>query len=149
MAQENKDNAGFSLPDPAAPAAPASPETTTVPDTGAHTASTGFETEPAAVLAAENTGSRDLLIGGAILLVLFIVFFLAKNAYANGLVAKKLPPNKANASAWWLFIFLASAATGVVLAGVNAARFMAPVIIGPIAVVALASLLLTFTASRK
>lgn len=147
MAQENKDNAGFSLPDPSAPAAPAAPDTVASPEAG--TAGTGFETQPAAALAAENTGSRDLLIGGAILLVLFIVFFLAKNAYANGLVAKKLPPNKANASAWWLFIFLASAATGVVLAGVNASRFMAPVIVGPIAVVALASLVLTFTASRK
>ncbi|WP_313174966.1 hypothetical protein [Massilia sp.] len=147
MAQENKDNAGFSLPDPSAPAAPAAPDAVSAPEAG--TATTGFETQPAAALAAENTGSRDLLIGGAILLVLFIVFFLAKNAYANGLVAKKLPPNKANASAWWLFIFLASAATGVVLAGVNASRFMAPVIVGPIAVVALASLVLTFTASRK
>lgn len=147
MAQENKDNAGFSLPDPSAPAAPAAPDTVAAPDAG--TASTGFETQPGGAMAAENTGSRDLLVGGAILLVLFIVFFLAKNAYANGLVAKKLPPNKANASAWWLFIFLASAATGVVLAGVNASRFMAPVIVGPIAVVALASLVLTFTASRK
>lgn len=147
MAQENKDNAGFSLPDPSASAAPAAPDAVSAPEAG--TAATGFETQPAAALAAENTGSRDLLIGGAILLVLFIVFFLAKNAYANGLVAKKLPPNKANASAWWLFIFLASAATGVVLAGVNASRFMAPVIVGPIAVVALASLVLTFTASRK
>jgi len=147
MAQENKDNAGFSLPDPSAPAAPAAPDTVAAPDAG--TASTGFETQPASAIAAENTGSRDLLVGGAILLVLFIVFFLAKNAYANGLVAKKLPPNKANASAWWLFIFLASAATGVVLAGVNASRFMAPVIVGPIAVVALAALVLTFTASRK
>lgn len=147
MAQENKDNAGFSLPDPAA--APAATEAPAAPDSGTNTAATGFETQPAGALAAENTGSRDLLIGGAILLVLFIVFFLAKNAYANGLVAKKLPPNKANASAWWLFIFLASAATGVVLAGVNASRFMAPLIVGPIAVVALASLVLTFTASRK
>jgi len=147
MAQENKDNAGFSLPDPSAPAAPAAPDSVAAPDAG--TASTGFETQPAGAIAAENTGSRDLLVGGAILLVLFIVFFLAKNAYANGLVAKKLPPNKANASAWWLFIFLASAATGVVLAGVNASRFMAPVIVGPIAVVALAALVLTFTASRK
>jgi len=148
MAQENKDNAGFSLPDPSA--APATPDTPAAPESAApNSASTGFETQPAGALAAENTGSRDLLIGGAILLVLFIVFFLAKNAYANGLVAKKLPPNKANASAWWLFIFLASAATGVVLAGVNASRFMAPLIVGPIAVVALAALVLTFTASRK
>jgi len=148
MAQENKDNAGFKLPEPAAPAGTDAPS---VNDTAATPATTANEVEtlPTNALPAESTGSRDLLVGGAILLVLFVVFFLAKNAYATGLVAKRLPPNKANASGWWLFIFLASVATGVVLTAVNASRFLAPLVIGPIAVVALISLILTFTSSRK
>jgi len=144
METQQKDNAGFSLPEPkagdaavaSAPgAASAGPATTATMQTVDNVT--------------ENTSSRDLLIGGAILLVLFIAFFFAKNAYANGLVAKRLPPDRANASSWWLFIFLAALSTGVVLVAVNAARFMAPLVIGPLAVVALAALVLTITSSRQ
>lgn len=143
MAQDQKQNAGFSLPDPAASAsASASADAAAAPGAGT------LETLPATNNLAENTSSRDLLVGGGILLVLFIAFFFAKNAYANGLVGKRLPPNKANASGWWLFICLASLATGVVLAAVNASRFMAPLVIGPIGLVALVALVLTFTSSR-
>ena len=88
-------------------------------------------------------------IGGAVLLILFVAFFFAKNPYANGLVAKRVPPNKANASGWWLFIFLASLATGVVLAAVNAHKFLAPLFMGPLVLVGLVALLLTFTSSRR
>lgn len=143
MAQDTpKDNAGFTLPAPteAAPATPAAPA-----DTTASVAA------PAALdpVVATDTSSRDTLIGGAVLLLLFIAFFFAKNAYANGLVAKRLPPNKANASGWWLFIFLSSLSTAVVLAAVNAHKFLAPLFMAPLVLVALVALLLTFTSSRR
>lgn len=147
MAQDTpKDNAGFTLPAPteagaAAPASPASPAA----DTTASVAAPGA-LDP---VVATDTSSRDTLIGGAVLLLLFIAFFFAKNAYANGLVAKRLPPNKANASGWWLFIFLASVATGVVLAAVNAHKFFAPLFMGPLLLVGLVALILTFTSSRN
>ncbi len=146
MAQDTpKDNAGFTLPPPAstppdadAPGAPASAATATT------------EAAPAFDAAATtDTSSRDTLVGGVVLLLLFIAFFFAKNAYANGLVAKRVPPNKANASGWWLFIFLASLATGVVLAAVNAHKFLAPLFMGPLVLVGLVALLLTFTSSRR
>ncbi|MCC7683862.1 hypothetical protein [Janthinobacterium sp. FW305-128] len=145
MAQDTpKDNSGFTLPAPAsappaadAPGAPASTTATT-------------EAAPALDAAATtDTSSRDTLIGGVVLLLLFVAFFFAKNAYANGLVAKRVPPNKANASGWWLFIFLASLATGVVLAAVNAHKFLAPLFMGPLVLVGLVALLLTFTSSRR
>ena len=149
MAQDTpKDNTGFTLPAPvtapgsAPPAADAS---------AAASAATGT-TEPAPAFDAAgttDTSSRDTLIGGVVLLLLFIAFFFAKNAYANGLVAKRVPPNKANASGWWLFIFLASLATGVVLAAVNAHKFLAPLFMGPLVLVGLVALLLTFTSSRR
>jgi hypothetical protein len=141
MAQENKDNAGFSLPDPAAPATPDT--------TPAATATETVEQQPAAVQVIEDTGSRDLYIGLAVLLVLAVVFFLGKNAYANSLVAKKLPPNKANASAWCLFSALLIVSVGVVLSVVNAARFMTPLVLLPTAVLGLVLLVLTFTTSRR
>lgn len=142
MATEPNSNAGFALPTPVGASASAE----------AASASTGAEAGSMALLpdsAVSNTSSRDLLIGGAVLLVLFVAFFFAKNAYANGLVSKRLPPNKANASGWWLFVFLATLATGVVLVSVNAAKFMAPTVLGPIVAVALVALTLTLTSSRK
>jgi hypothetical protein len=142
MAQDQKDNAGFALP---------TPQTASASDTGAASATvTQSEVVTSTTInVTTDTSSRDLLIGGVILLVLFVAFFFAKNAYANTLVAKRVPPNKANAAGWWLFIFLASLATGVVLVAINSARFLAPLIIGPIAVVAVVALVLTFVSGRK
>lgn len=145
MAQETpKDNSGFTLPAPAS--------TPPAADAAASASATTATTEPAPALdpaSTTDTSSRDTLIGGVVLLLLFIAFFFAKNAYANGLVAKRVPPNKANASGWWLFIFLASLATGVVLAAVNAHKFLAPLFMGPLVLVGLVALLLTFTSSRR
>ncbi|CAM3088702.1 hypothetical protein [Janthinobacterium lividum] len=150
MAQDTpKDNAGFTLPAPVT--APASaPPAAAAPAASAATATATTEPAPAFDAAGTtDTSSRDTLVGGVVLLLLFIAFFFAKNAYANGLVAKRVPPNKANASGWWLFIFLASLATGVVLAAVNAHKFLAPLFMGPLVLVGLVALLLTFTSSRR
>lgn len=147
MAQDTpKDNTGFTLPAPVPASAPPAA------DAPAAASATTATTEPAPALdtvGRTDTSSRDTLVGGVVLLLLFIAFFFAKNAYANGLVAKRVPPNKANASGWWLFIFLASLATGVVLAAVNAHKFLAPLFMGPLVLVGLVALLLTFTSSRR
>ena len=66
-----------------------------------------------------DSSSRDLVIGFGILAILVVAFFFAKNAYANGLVRKRIQPGRANASGWWLFIFLTSLSTAVVLTAVN------------------------------
>ena len=149
MAQDTpKDNTGFTLPAPVAGPASAPPAADAPAAASAATATT----EPAPALdpvGTTDTSSRDTMVGGVVLLLLFIAFFFAKNAYANGLVAKRVPPNKANASGWWLFIFLASLATGVVLAAVNAHKFLAPLFMGPLVLVGLVALLLTFTSSRR
>jgi hypothetical protein len=143
--QEKKDNAGFALPAPAE-ASQAASNTTESSTTTTTTTSQAVQALPAEAV---NTGSRDLMIGGAVLLVLVIAFFFAKNAYANTLVAKRVPPAKANAAGWWMFIFLTSLATGVVLTAVNSAKFLAPMFIAPIGVVALVALILTIVSGRK
>jgi hypothetical protein len=139
--QEKKDNAGFALPAPAEANQAASNMT--------ESSTTNNQTLQSLPAEAVNTGSRDLMIGGAVLLVLVIAFFFGKNAYANTLVAKRVPPAKANAAGWWMFIFLTSLATGVVLSAVNSAKFLAPVFIGPLGVVALVALILTIVSGRK
>lgn len=143
MAQDQKDQSGFALP------APQSSGTATTATTSAASSSTVTQTEIVTANVNVDTSSRDLMIGGAILLVLFIAFFFVRGAYANTLVAKRVPPNKANAAGWWLFVFLASLSTGVVLSAVNSARFLAPLIVGPLALVALVGLVLMILSGRK
>ena len=101
------------------------------------------------VYAPDALGRRHLLIGGGKLLVLLVAFFFAKNAYANSLVAKRVSPNGANAAGWWMFILLGALGTAAVLVAVNAARFMSPLILGPLALVAVLALVLMLTSGRK
>lgn len=96
----------------------------------------------------EETGSRDLMIAGGIILVLLIAFFFAKRGFSNSLVKKRISPSKASMAGWWLFIFLSAVAIGAVLAAVNPQKFLSLLILGPLGVVALVSAILTFTSSR-
>lgn len=96
----------------------------------------------------EETGSRDLMIAGAIIAVLLIAFFFAKRGFSNSLVKKRISPSKASMAGWWLFIFLSAVAIGAVLAAVNPVKFLSLLILGPLGVVALVSAVLAFTTSR-
>lgn len=144
MAQTQQKDSGFSLPAPTDAASAAAAPTTTA--TVILPPGEKFEGTYTVV---SDTSSRDLLIGGGILLVLFVAFFFAKNAYANTLVAKRVPPNRSNAAGWWLFVFMASLAIGVVLAAVNSAKFMTPLIIGPVLAVGLVALVLMLVSGRR
>ncbi len=140
MAQNTPKDNGFALPAPTEASPPTTTATVILPP------GEKFEGTYTVV---SDTSSRDLLIGGGILLVLFVAFFFAKNAYANTLVAKRIPPNKANSAGWWLFIFLSCLATGVVLVAVNAAKFMTLPIIGPFVAVGLVALVLMIISGKK
>lgn len=139
-------NSGFALPAPTQAATPATPA---APSTTATVILPPGEKFEGTYSVVSDTGSRDLLIGGGVLVVLLVAFFFARGAYANTLVGKRVPPNKANAAGWWLFMLLGSLATGVVLATVNPTRFLAPIVTGPIAAVALLSLVLMLVTGRK
>ena len=96
----------------------------------------------------EQTGSRDLAIGGGIIVVLLIAFFFAKQGFTNSLVKKRVSPSKASMAGWWLFIFLSAIAIGAVLAAVNPAKFLSLTILAPLGVVALVSAFLSFKSSQ-
>lgn len=104
--------------------------------------------QPAIPSIQEETGSRDLMIAGGIIVLLLIAFFFAKRGFSNSLVKKRVSPSKASMAGWWLFIFLASVAIGAVLAAVNPSKFLSLLILGPLGVVALVSAVLAFTSSR-
>ena len=139
-------SSGFSLPAPSSNAADAGAAAQPAVVTTSQQPANGALVN---VNVGQDTSSRDLLIGGGILLVLLIAFFFAKNAYANTLVAKRVPPNKANAAGWWLFIFLACISTGVVLSAVSASKFMTPLVLGPLGGVGLLALVLALMSGRK
>ncbi|MFM0477801.1 hypothetical protein [Paraburkholderia strydomiana] len=144
--KDQKDQSGFALPAPQTAGANAA-SAATMSSSASVTHTEVFTSTTTSVNV--DTSSRDLMIGGAILLVLFVAFFFARGAYANTLVAKRVPPNKANAAGWWLFVFLASLSVGVVLSAVNPARFLAPLIIAPLAVVAVVAIVLMILSGRK
>ena len=143
MAQTSQNSAGFALPVPAETVAKgASPTTATV------ILSPGEKFEGTYTVVS-NTSTRDMLIGTGVLLVLLVAFFVAKNAYANTLVGKRVPPNKANAAAWWMFMLLASISAAVVLAAVDTSKIMNPMVFGPFLAVCVLSLVLMLTTGRK
>ena len=139
MSENTPTNSGFSLPMPNSPTQTSSAQIQPAgPTFNFGMPSTGG-----------STSSRDMLIGGALLLVLIVAFFLAKNWYANGLVAKRVQPSSANAAGWWLFIFLTLLSVGVILAVVSGSVLMTPFIVGPLSLGALVSLVLMIISSRR
>ena len=116
------------------------------------TATTGTATPPIALnLGAPRTDSRDAIIGVVVLVVLAILFFIIINFYANWRVKERVSPSRANASGWFLFLgLLAGSAIGV-LAFINPVQFLAPLFLGPLGLLAIASLiaaLATFSAKK-
>lgn len=101
---------------------------------------------PAAV---EETSSRDLVIGGGVLLVLMVAFFFAKNGYANMLVGRRVEPRSANSAGWWMFIFLSLISVGAVLAAVNRSVLLTPMVAGPLCLGAIVALVLMLLAGRR
>lgn len=151
MATNQDTKNGFVLPAPSdavvtePKAKPASPS-----GAGALSASEGVAIQPTTdIVPISETSSRDMLVGGGILLVLLIAFFFAKNAYANALVAKRFEPSRANAAGWALFIMLAVLAMTGVLGAVNSAKFMSPLYIGCLVLIGLVALVQLLKFSRK
>jgi len=92
---------------------------------------------------------RDYVIAGGILLVLLIAFFFAKNAYANHLSGKRIPPGAANAAGWWIFIFLSCLASAAVLSVLSPVKFLTPLVMAPLLVISVLALILMFYSSRR
>ena len=145
---DQKNTGGFSLPAPGSDT-PAGANTVAGNAVPVNVIVPPGETFAGTYTVVSDTSSRDLVVGGGVLLALLVAFFFAKNAYANTLVTKRVSPNAANAAGWWMFILLGALATGTVLVAVNSAKFLSPLILGPVAAVAVIALVLMLSASRK
>lgn len=129
MAQDT--NAGFTLPAQADAAA-----SNTINNITNITEQVVMDALPVA-----NTSTRDILIGGAVLIVLLIIFFILKNMHVKNLVGKKLSVNKAETAGWWLFLLLANLASATILITVNSAKFLTLFVLGPIGLFSLIALI--------
>jgi hypothetical protein len=65
------------------------------------------------------------------------------------LVGKRVQPRSANASGWWLWIFLTLLTVGVVLAVISRDTLMTPFIVGPLVLGALVALVLMLISGRR
>jgi hypothetical protein len=140
---------GFKLPGQAA-TTPQDGMPKTVPDTATQPveiAPGGATNTSAAPL--RDTSGRDLAIGGLALVVLLVVYFFVRNAYVHHLVVKRVAPSAAGSAGWLLFVGLAFLSAAVVLAVVNAARYLTLGVTGPLVVVGLITLVAAFVVGRR
>jgi hypothetical protein len=129
---------GFKLPGADAAASASAPSASQA-DGGAGTQAP-IEVAPVAGAPATDTATRDLAIGGAVFLVLLIVYFFVRNAYVHHLVVKRVAPSSAGSAGWLLFVGLSFLSAAAVLALVNASKFLTFAVSAPLVLVGLAAL---------
>ncbi|HEX8612437.1 MAG TPA: hypothetical protein VF800_14215 [Telluria sp.] len=99
-----------------------------------------IEVAPVAGAPVTDTASRDLAIGGAVFLVLLIVYFFVRNAYVHHLVVKRVAPSTAGSAGWLMFVGLSFVSAAAVLAIINASKFLTFAITAPLVLVGLVAL---------
>jgi len=141
---------GFKLPGQGI----ATPQDGSLPKTTPDTATQPVEIAPggatnttAAPL--RDTAGRDMAIGAVAFVVLLAIYFFVRNAYVHHLVVKRVAPSTAGSAGWLLFVGLAFLSAAVVLAVVNASRYLTPAITGPLVVVGVVTLVAAFFVGRR
>ena len=134
---------GFKLPaDKAAPDDP-------LPKTTPETATGPVEVMPGAPTPATDTSTRDVAIGGAIFIVLLAVYFFVRNAYVHHLVKRRVSPSTASSAGWLLFVGLAFMSAAVVLAIINASKYLTFGVTAPLVAVGLFALVAALLVGRR
>jgi hypothetical protein len=134
---------GFKLPADAN--APKDPLPKTAPDTAAEP----VEIAPVSGAPVTDTSSRDLAIGGAVFLVLLVVYFFVRNAYVHHLVVRRVAPASAGSAGWLMFVGLGFLSAAAVLAIINASRFLTFAVTGPLVAVGLVALVAALFIGRR
>jgi hypothetical protein len=158
QANEPQRDPGFRIPDEKSnpPPAGAPGLTTTPPADTAGTAGTagaggtqGIEVAPGAQAPATDTSTRDIAIGGAVFVFLLVVFFFARNAFANHLVRRRVAPSSADTAGWLLFFGLSFLSAACVLGFVNSTKFLNVAITGTLLVFGIAAIVGALVTGRR
>jgi hypothetical protein len=140
---------GFRLPNQAA-TTPQDGLPKTTPDTATQPveiAPGGATNTSAAPL--RDTAGRDMAIGAVAFVVLLVIYFFVRNAYVHHLVVKRVAPSSAGSAGWLLFVGMGFLSAAVVLAIVNASKYLTPAITGPLVVVGVVTLVAAFFVGRR
>jgi hypothetical protein len=116
---------------------------------GAAATGTPIEVAPAAAPVATDTSTRDLAIGGAVFVVLLVIYFFVRNAYVHHLVVRRVAPSSAGSAGWLLFVGLCFLSAAAVLAIINASKFLTFAVTGPLVAVGLIALVATLFIGRR
>ncbi len=135
QANEPQRDPGFRIPDEKSPQPPGGDGTLSTTPPAA-----GIEVAPEGAAPATDTSTRDIAIGGAVFVVLLVVFFFARNAFANYLVRRRVAPSSADTAGWLLFFGLAFLSAAVVLGFVNSTKFLNVAITGTLLVFGIAAI---------
>lgn len=138
---------GFKLPGDQA--GPKPDELRTTPSPTATGASAPIEVAPMAEAPVTDTSSRDLAIGGAVFLVLLIVYFFVRNAFVHHLVVRRVAPSAAGSAGWLMFVGLSFISAAAVLALINASKFLTFAITAPLVAVGLIALVAALFVGRR
>lgn len=151
LAQANTDP-GFKVPGASAPASASAASSAAgkpVDVTTPSPAASGIEVAPVQGAPATDTSARDQLIAGAVFLVLLLVFFFARNAFSNHLVRRRVAPSSADTAGWLLFCGLGFVSAAVVLAVMNASKFLSGAITGTLLLLGVAALVGAWLTGRR
>ena len=130
---------GFKLPGAASTPADAVPKAGAAP----------IEVAPAPAPAATDTSTRDLAIGGAVFVILLVIYFFVRNAFVHHLVVRRVAPSAAGSAGWLMFVGLCFISAAAVLAIINASKFLTFAVTGPLVAVGLIALVATLFIGRR
>jgi fatty acid desaturase len=120
-----------------------------LPKTTPETATAPVEVVPGAKAPLTDTSTRDVAIGGAIFIVLLVVYFFVRNAYVHHMVVRRVAPSTAGSAGWMLFVGLAFLSAAVVLAIVNASKYLSFGVTAPLVVVGVVALIAALVIGRR
>ncbi len=142
---------GFKVPGAAASASASGAVASSASSASSASASADgtLEIAPAPVAPVTDTSARELAIGGAVFLVLMLVFFFVRNAFTHHLVVRRVAPSTAGTAGWLLFVGLCFLSAAAVLAIVNASRFLSLAITGPLLLVGVVALIAALLVGRR
>jgi hypothetical protein len=120
-----------------------------LPKTAEPASTAPIEVAPVTGAPATDTSTRDLAIGGAVFLVLLIIYFFVRNAYVHHLVVKRVAPSSAGSAGWLMFVGLSFVSAAAVLAIINASKFLTFAVTAPLVVVGLVALVAALFVGRR
>ena len=120
-----------------------------LPKTKPPTADMPVEVAPVGPAPVTDTSTRDLAIGGAVFLVLLLIYFFVRNAYVHHLVVRRVAPSSAGSAGWLMFVGLGFISAAAVLAIINASKFLTFAVTAPLVVVGLVSLVAALFVGRR